>query len=185
LSREAIARRIAELAAELDRAYARRPRPPVLAGVLNGSLPFLADLVRVMTIDVEIDLMAISSYDGLAPSGVVRVVKDLDVDPTERDVVIVEDIVDTGLTLNYLRGSVTDRGVASLAACALLDKAARRIVPVPVEYRGFEIPDVFVVGYGLDYQGLYRNVPAIYGVQDVARLVADPRLLVPELYPHT
>jgi hypoxanthine phosphoribosyltransferase len=177
-----IAGRTDDLAAEIS-AYGCSPAPPLFVGVLNGSLPFLSDLVRRLPFDVELDFMAISSYARSGnQSGVVRIVKDLDADPTGRDVVIVEDIVDTGLTLNYLRRSLAERGPRSLAACVLLDKIARRIVPVAVEHRGFEVPDVFVVGYGLDFQGLYRNVRHIYGVKDVARLAGDPRLLVTDLY---
>lgn len=178
--------RIAELARDLDTAYSGAARPPLLVGVLNGSLLFLSDLLRALSIDVEVDFMAISSYaGGSGQSGVVRIVKDLDADVVDRDVVIVEDIVDTGLTLNYLRGALQERGPRSLAAVALLDKSARRIVPVPVEHRGFEVPDVFVVGYGLDFQGLYRNIGDIHGVADVARLAGDPHLLIRDLYPPT
>ncbi|MDQ3957476.1 MAG: hypoxanthine phosphoribosyltransferase [Actinomycetota bacterium] len=176
--------RVAVLAGELDAVYAGAPRPPVLVGVLKGSVLFLADLVRAMRTHVEVDFMSISSYgSGGAQSGVVRIEKDLDSDLHGRDVVIVEDIVDTGLTLNYLRKNIGARLPRSLRAITLLDKSVRRIVPVPLEHRGFDIPDVFVVGYGLDFQSLYRNVPEILSVPDLPRLAADPRLLVEPLFP--
>jgi hypoxanthine phosphoribosyltransferase len=177
-------RRIEELARELADACAGAEQPPVLVGVLKGSVLFLADLVRAMPIDVEVDFMSISSYSaGGAQSGVVRIVKDLDSDVHDRDVVIVEDIVDTGLTLNYLRRNLGARGPRSLRAVTLLDKSVRRIVPVPLEHRGFDIPDVFVVGFGLDFQALYRNVRDLLSVPDLPRLANDPRLLVNPLWP--
>ena len=127
--------------------------------------------------------MSISSYSpGGEQSGIVRIVKDLDCDISGRDVLIVEDIVDTGLTLNYLRKTLGERRPSSLRTVALLNKTARRIVPVPVEYTGFEVPDVFVVGYGLDFQGLYRNYPDILSVTDLPRLANDPMLLVDPLF---
>ena len=180
----ALRRRIDELGDELARACAGAERPPVLVGVLKGSVLFLADLVRAMPIDVEVDFMSISSYSaGGAQSGVVRIVKDLDSDVHGRDVVIVEDIVDTGLTLNYLRRNLGARSPRSLRAVTLLDKSVRRIVPVPLEHRGFDIPDVFVVGYGLDFQALYRNARDLLSVPDLPRLANDPRLLVAALWP--
>jgi hypoxanthine phosphoribosyltransferase len=151
--------------------------------VLKGSTLFLADLVRAMDMDLEVDFMSISSYsDSSGHSGVVRIIKDLERDIVGRDVVIVEDIVDTGLTLNYLRSTLMQRGARSLIAITLLDKVARRIVPVELESKGFEIPDVFVVGYGLDFQGRYRNLRDIFAVRDIARLANDPYLLVDGLF---
>jgi hypoxanthine phosphoribosyltransferase len=178
IDRASIARRIDELGAELAGLFADE-QPPVLVGVLKGSAMFLADLIRAMDIDVVVDFMSISSY---SQSGVVRIVKDLDEDVRGRDVVVVEDIVDTGLTLNYLRKTLTQREPDSLRAVTLLDKTARRIIPVPLEFSAFEIPDVFVVGYGLDFQGLYRNVADILAVRDLARLANDPRLMVAQLF---
>jgi hypoxanthine phosphoribosyltransferase len=184
ISSAELQRRVRELADEVAPAYESAERPPVLVGVLKGSVLFLADLVRALPIPVEVDFMSISSYSsGGAQSGVVRIEKDLDSDVHGRDVVIVEDIVDTGLTLNYLRRNLTARGPRSLRAVTLLDKSVRRIVPVPLEHRGFDIPDVFVVGYGLDFQSLYRNVRDILSVPDLARLASDPRLLVGPLWP--
>ncbi len=175
--------RVRALASQIADEYVRSERPPILIGVLKGSTLFLADLVRALPIDVEVDFMSISSYaDARAQSGVVRILKDLDCDITGRDVLLVEDIVDTGLTLTYLRRTLGERRPRSLRTVALLDKLARRIVPVPLEFSGFEIPDVFVIGYGLDFQGRYRNVSQILAVQDVARLANDPLLLVGSLF---
>ncbi|HEX2049978.1 MAG TPA: hypoxanthine phosphoribosyltransferase [Actinomycetota bacterium] len=183
IERGRLAARVAELGARLSADYAGAARPPVFVGVLKGSALFLADLARALTIDAAFDFIAISSYADSGPqSGVVRIVKDLDDDVAGRDVVVVEDIVDTGLTLNYLRRALSQRAPASLRAVALIDKSVRRIVPVELEYRGFDVPDVFVVGYGLDFQGRYRNVPDIVAVRDVARLANEPRLLVDALF---
>ena len=151
----------------------------VLVAVLKGSLPFLSDLVRRLTVVPEIDFMAISAY---APaSGRVRIVKDLDTDISGRDVVLVEDIVDTGLTLHYLLAELGRRQPRSLEACTLLDRTSRRIIPTPVRYRGFEVGDEFVVGYGLDYEQRYRNLDRVV-VADPAVLRDDPDAYVPSLY---
>jgi hypoxanthine phosphoribosyltransferase len=182
IDKKELAVRVEELAGRLDEDYSDVALPLLLVGVLKGSSFFLADLVRAMRSDVAVDFMSISSYAAGAQSGVVRIVKDLEENLSGRDVLIVEDIVDTGLTLNYLRRTLGDRGPRSLRAITLLDKLARRIVPVELEYTGFEIPDVFVIGYGLDFQGLYRNLPDILAVKDLARLANDPALLVPNLF---
>jgi hypoxanthine phosphoribosyltransferase len=179
----ALQARVEELGSELAEHLSGGKEPPVLVGVLKGSTLFLADLVRSMHMDMEVDFMSISAYgDSGGHSGVVRIIKDLERDIDGRDVVIVEDIVDTGLTLNYLRTTLTQRGARSLMAITLLDKVARRIVPVALEQKGFEIPDVFVVGYGLDFQGRYRNLRDIFAVRDIARLANDPYLLVDGLF---
>lgn len=184
IAEEELSARIGALAAELAEVYRDNPEPPVFVGVLKGSVLFLADLLRALPIHAEVDFMSISSYGGGgAPSGVVRIEKDLDRDVAGRDVVIVEDIVDTGLTLNYLRRNLTAREPRSVRAVTLLDKSVRRIVPVALEHRGFDIPDVFVVGYGLDFQSLYRNVRSVLSVPDLPRLANDPRLLVAPLWP--
>ena len=180
VDRSALRRRIAELAGELDELY-RDEEPPVFVSVLKGSTLFMSDLVRAMRTAVVVDFLSISAYAG-GRGGVVRIVKDLDQSVEGRHVVVVEDIVDTGLTLNYLRSTLTQRGAASLRTVSLLDKAARRIIPVDVELVGFEIPDVFVLGYGLDFQGLYRNVPDILAVRDIARLANEPTALVESLF---
>jgi hypoxanthine phosphoribosyltransferase len=170
--------RVADLAALIAADLESTPQPPVAVGILKGSTIFLADLVRALELDVVIDFMSISAYGGGAQgSGIVRILKDLDEDIGGRDVLIVEDIVDTGLTLNYLRRSLAERKPRTIRTVTLLDKAARRIVPVPLEYAGFEIPDVFVVGYGLDFQGLYRNLADLVEVRALDRLAADPLLL--------
>ena len=151
----------------------------VLVAVLKGSVPFLADILRAMTIVPEVDFMSISSY---APeSGRVRIIKDLDLDVSGRDVVLVEDIVDTGLTLTYLLGELRRRNARSVAACTLLDKTVRRIVPTPVEFVGFEIEDHFVLGYGLDYGERYRNLDRVIA-GDLDDLQRDPDAYVEMLY---
>jgi hypoxanthine phosphoribosyltransferase len=179
-----LATRITELAGEIAAAAPGGDHPLVLVSVLKGSTLFTADLVRALEIDVEIEFMSISTYgQGYQQSGVVRIVKDLDCSISGRDVLIVEDIVDTGLTLNYLRKTLGQRGPSSLSAVTLLDKSARRIVPVALEHAGFDIPDVFVVGYGLDFQGRYRNLPDVLAVTDLPRLANDPLALGHGLWP--
>ena len=135
---------------------------PLLIGVLRGAVVVMGDLMRNINLPCEIDFMDISSYgSGTSSSGVVRILKDLEEDITGRDVIIVEDIIDTGLTLSYLRRSLLARGPASLEICAFLSKPSRLRVELDVKYLGFEVPDEFVVGYGLDYAGAYRNLPDI------------------------
>ncbi|MEA2828127.1 MAG: hypoxanthine phosphoribosyltransferase [Actinomycetota bacterium] len=152
----------------------------VLIGLLKGSVPFLADLIRLLTVNPVVDFMALSSY---APdTGRVRIVKDIELDIHDRDVIVVEDIVDTGLTLTWLRRELAGRRPRSIRACALLDKAVRRIVPTPLEYRGFEIGDEFVIGYGLDFDQRYRDLDRVLAA-DLRVLRADPDAYVPELYP--
>jgi hypoxanthine phosphoribosyltransferase len=184
ISEEQLRRRVTALGAEVAAAYAGTVERLLVVGVLKGSTLFLADLLRATRLDTEIDFIAISSYShgAQAQSGIVRIVKDLERDITGMDLLLVEDIVDTGLTLNYLRRTLLERKPRSLATVALLDKTARRIVPVPIEYRGFQIPDVFVVGYGLDFQGRYRNLRSIQAVGDLARLANEPRLLEPSAW---
>ena len=134
----------------------------LLVGVLRGAVVVMGDLMRCIDLPCEIDFMDISSYgSGTSSSGVVRILKDLEEDITGRHVLIVEDIIDTGLTLSYLRRSLMTRGPASLEICALVTKPSRRRVELDVKYLGFEVPDEFVVGYGLDYAGAYRNLPDI------------------------
>lgn len=137
-------------------------RPLVLVGVLKGALFFLADLSREISVPIEIECMSVASYGkSTRSSGVVRILKDLDRDISGADVLLVEDIVDTGLTLEYLLRTLETRRPRSLKVCSLLDKPARRVVDVPIDYVGFSIPDEFVVGYGLDYDQRYRNLPYI------------------------
>ncbi len=139
-----------------------RGERPLLVGILRGAVVVLGDLMRNIDLPCEIDFMDISSYGtGTSSSGVVRILKDLEEDITDRHVLIVEDIIDTGLTLSYIRRSLLARGPASLEICALLSKPSRRRVELDVKYLGFEVPDEFVVGYGLDFAGAYRNLPDI------------------------
>ena len=160
LSGERIQARVAELGAQLATDYAGRD--PVLVSVLKGSIVFLADLVRQMEIPLSIDLMEVSSYGASTESsGQVRILKDLSMAIDGRDVIVVEDIIDTGLTLNYLLRYLHDKGPASIRICCLLDKPARRLADISIDYRGFTIPDRFVIGYGLDYDERYRNLPYI------------------------
>ena len=151
--------RVSELGREISESY--RDKDLAVVAILRGSFIFAADLLRAMTIAVSIDFMAISSYAEQQGSGVVQITKDLDQSIDGRNVLLVEDIIDTGLTANYLLKALRRRNPASIALCALLDKSARRIIDLPIAYRGFEIPDVFVVGYGMDYQQRYRNLPHI------------------------
>jgi hypoxanthine phosphoribosyltransferase len=154
----AIQAKVAELGARIGADYAGRQL--TLVSVLKGSLPFMADLMRALALPVRIDLMEVSSYGGATTesSGLVRILKDLSSSIEGQDVLIVEDIIDTGLTLNYLLRYLRGKNPASLRICTLLDKPARRLVDIPVDYIGFTIPDRFVVGYGLDYGEFYRNL---------------------------
>jgi hypoxanthine phosphoribosyltransferase len=152
--------RVAELGAQISTDYAGRSL--VLIGVLKGAVFFLSDLMRAITVPCEVDFMAVSSYGSATESsGVVRILKDLDTAIEGRDVLIVEDIVDSGLTLQYLMRSLQTRNPASLEVCALLTKPERRRVELPARYVGFEIPDRFAIGYGLDYAEHYRNLPYV------------------------
>jgi hypoxanthine phosphoribosyltransferase len=164
IDRDVLQRRIEELGEEISNDYAGRDL--LLIGVLKGAVFFMADLMRNLTIPCEIDFMAISSYgDSTDSSGVVRILKDLDINIGGRDVLIVEDIIDSGLTLSYLMRNLEAREPASLEICALLTKPERREADVPVRYIGFEIPNRFVIGYGLDFAERYRNLPYV-GVLD-------------------
>lgn len=144
---------------------------PVVIGVLKGSVPFLTDLSRHLPLTVEIDFLNLTRF---GREGRVSVAMDLSVPIEGRSVLIVEDIVDTGLTLATLRKMLLARGASSVSTVALLDKSTRRIVDVPVEHRGFEVGDEFLLGYGMDWQGQYRNVPSIWAVMDLSVLTADP-----------
>src|SRR5678815_3264474 len=159
ISEAEIRSRIAELGQDLARDYARQS--PILVGVLQGAFLFMADLVRATPIDLTTDFIGVVSYAGAQSSGHVRIVSDLSMSIEGRDVVVVEDIVDTGLTLTYLKRTLEARHPRSLKVCVLVDKVERRTVDVAVDYVGFTIPNVFVVGYGFDYEGLYRNLPYV------------------------
>ncbi|HLY93604.1 MAG TPA: hypoxanthine phosphoribosyltransferase [Gaiellaceae bacterium] len=170
IEEDALQRRIAELGEEISADYAGRDL--LLVGVLKGAVFFMADLMRNLTIPCEIDFMAISSYgEGTDSSGVVRILKDLDINIDGRDVLVVEDIIDSGLTLSYLMRNLEAREPASLEICALMTKPERREIEVPVRYVGFEIPNRFVIGYGLDFGERYRNLPYV-GVLDPALIPA-------------
>jgi hypoxanthine phosphoribosyltransferase len=160
ISSEHITEKVREMGERITRDYAEERL--LLVGVLRGAVVVMGDLMRCIDLPCEIDFMDISSYgSGTSSSGVVRILKDLEEDITGRHVLIVEDIIDTGLTLSYLRRSLLTRKPASLEICALLSKPTRRRVELDVKYLGFEVPDEFVVGYGLDYAGSYRNLPDI------------------------
>ncbi len=160
LDSDTVANRVAELGAQIAADY--QGRDPVLVSVLKGALVFLADLMRAMDTPTSIDLMEVSSYGAATESsGQVRILKDLSKPIEGRDVIVVEDIIDTGLTLNYLLRYLADKGPASIKIVCLLDKPARRLAEIPIDYTGFTIPDRFVIGYGLDYDERYRNLPYI------------------------
>ena len=162
LGREEIAARVAELGAEITRDYAGKT--PLCVGILKGATPFYCDLIRCIDLKLTMDFMATSSYGSATKSsGVVRLLKDLDHDILGRDVVIIEDIVDSGVTLQYLKENLKGRGAASIKICTLLDKPERRRpgITLKPDYVGFTIPNAFVVGYGLDYNEHYRNLPYV------------------------
>jgi hypoxanthine phosphoribosyltransferase len=160
ISAEQITTRLAEIGAEITRDYAGRQ--VLLVGVLKGAFILMADLARHIDVPVDFDFMAVSSYGSATQtSGVVRILKDLDLDIAGRHVIVVEDIVDSGLTLNYLLRNLRARGPASLEVMSLLSKPDQARVDVPVRYQGFAVPNVFVVGYGLDYDERYRNLPYV------------------------
>jgi hypoxanthine phosphoribosyltransferase len=164
---ETLKDRIAELGAEVSADYAGRDL--LLIGVLKGAVFFMADLMRRLTIPCEVDFMAISSYGASTDSsGVVRILKDLDINIEGRHVLVVEDIIDSGLTLSYLMRNLESREPATLEVCALLTKPERREIDVPVRYVGFEIPNRFVIGYGLDFGERYRNLPYVAVLSDDA-----------------
>jgi hypoxanthine phosphoribosyltransferase len=156
-----LAARVGELGAAISDDH--RHTRPVLVAVLVGALPFLADLARNITVPIDVDFLALSRF---GEGGRLRVVLDTSENLAGRDVIIVEDIVDTGLSLTVLRRMMADRSASSVSTVALLDKVSRRLVSVPIEYRGFEIGDEYLVGYGLDFEGRYRNLPSIWAVLD-------------------
>lgn len=161
ISEEDLQARIKELATQITRDYADGS-DLLLVGVLRGCVMFMVDLARAIPLPIAIDFIAISSYgSSTESSGVVRLLKDLDTDITGRHVLIVEDIIDSGLTLEYLRAQLLRRNPASMRICVLLNKPERRVTEIPIDYEGFDIPNAFVVGYGLDYNERYRNLPYI------------------------
>ena len=171
IERSSLEARIRELGEEISSDYDGRDL--LLVGVLKGAVFFMADLMRHLTVPCEVDFMAISSYgDATDSSGIVRILKDLDINIEGRHVLVVEDIIDSGLTLSYLIRNLESREPSSLEVCALLTKPSRREIDVPVRYVGFEIPNKFVVGYGLDFAERYRNLPYV-GVLD-EHLLSEP-----------
>ncbi len=159
-SAEEIERRVGEIGQAISHDYAGLN--PLLVGVLKGVLFFMADLLRAITIPVEVDFIAVSTYTPeTRDQGVVRLIKDLEIPIAGRHVLFVEDVIDTGLTLNYLLRSLRARGPASLEVCVLFDKRKHRLVDIPIKYKGFDLPDRFVVGYGLDHRERYRNLPFV------------------------
>ena len=166
ITEAALRARVTALGAEIARDY--RELRPVLVAVLRGAFVFMADLARAIPIEIETDFIGVSSYgSGTRSSGHVRITSDLERVIGGRHVLLVEDIVDTGLTLAYLRRALEARHPASLKICTLLDKRARREVEVALDYVGFPVEDVYVVGYGFDYDGLYRNLPHVAALEDV------------------
>lgn len=160
LSEDDIAARVAEIGAQISRDYAGKRL--VMVSVLKGSVVFMADLMRAVTVPAEIDFMCVSSYgSGVKTSGVVKIIKDLDNDLAGMDLLLVEDILDSGMTLEYIKKLLLGRNPNSIKICTLLDKPERRKADVAADYKGFEVPDEFVVGYGLDYAEKYRNLPYI------------------------
>ena len=157
---QSIRRRVLEIGKSISHDYVGLE--PLLVGVLKGVVPFVADLMRAITIPVELDFMAVASYSAEArDQGVVRLEKDLSLPITGRHVLFVEDIIDTGLTLSYLLRNLRVREPASLEVCVLFDRPDRRLIDTPIKYKGFDLPDRLVVGYGLDYRGRYRNLPFV------------------------
>lgn len=160
VSADELQKRVRQLGQAISNDY--RGKNPVLVGALKGVIFFMADLLRAITIPVEVDFIAISSYTNEErDKGVVRVTKDLDLPITGRHVIFVEDVVDTGLTLNYLVNSLRARQPASVEVCVLFNKITRRLIDIPIHYKGFDLPDYFVVGYGLDHHEQYRNLPYV------------------------
>jgi hypoxanthine phosphoribosyltransferase len=179
-AREEIRRRVEELGRTITGEYVGRE--PVLVSVLTGGAMFLADLIRSIDARLETHFMAISRYGGAEESrGRVQILLDVDADLSDRDVILVEDMVDTGMTSRYLLSVLGARRPATLEICALLDRSVRRIVPLEPRYVGFDCPDAFVVGYGLDFMDRYRSIPDILRVDDLAALRSDPDALAPLL----
>lgn len=160
ISEEELSAKVKELGKQISEDY--KDKNLTLVSILKGSVVFMADLMRSITIPCFIDFMSVSSYgSGIKTSGAVKIIKDLDIDLSNRDLLIVEDILDSGMTLNYITKILEQRGTRSIKICTLLDKPARRAVDLKADYSGFCVPDEFVVGYGLDYDEVYRNLPYV------------------------
>lgn len=172
-----VASRVAELGAAIASDY--EGRDPLFVVMLTGAVPFAADLVRQVAVPSEIDFMGLNRF---GEGGRIGIAIDPSTPVYDRNVVIVEDIIDTGLTLSVLHRMILDRGAASVATAALFDKIPRRVSEVPIEYRGFEVGDEYLIGYGLDWQGFYRNLGSVWAVLDMEAFVADPLILARKLY---
>jgi hypoxanthine phosphoribosyltransferase len=168
--------RVKELGSAIAHDY--HDRHPLFLVMLIGSVPFGADLVRSVDIDAEIDFLGLNRF---GEGGHIGITLDSSTPLFDRNVIIVEDLIDTGLTLTTLRRMMLDRGAASVSTAALLDKSRRRVTEVPIEYRGFEVGDEYLVGYGLDWEGFYRNMRSIWAVLDIDALVEDPMALMPQM----
>jgi len=165
ISEQELSTKVKELGAQISKDY--EGEDLILVGILKGSVPFMADLMRAITIPLSIDFMQVSSYGGdTKTSGVVKILKDLDADITNKNVLIVEDIIDSGYTLDYLKKYLAHRGCKSLKICTILDKPSRRKVNLKPDYCGFEVDDLFIVGYGLDLDQKYRNLPYISWIKE-------------------
>lgn len=165
ISEEQLRAKVRELGAEITRDFAGQEI--LLVGILKGSVPFMADLMRAIDLDLSIDFMQVSSYGSdTKTSGVVKILKDLDADITGKNVIIVEDIIDTGYTLDYLKSYLSNRGSKCLRICTILDKPSRRKVELVPDYCGFKVDDLFIVGYGLDLDQKYRNLPYISWIKE-------------------
>ncbi|MDD3716130.1 MAG: hypoxanthine phosphoribosyltransferase [Candidatus Marinimicrobia bacterium] len=164
ISEEEIQERVKQIARQISADYEGKSKPPIMIGVLNGSFYFMADLLRAMSIEAEMDFIKISSYHKISSSGTIRLIKDISADISKRDVILVEDIIDTGLSINYLRNHFLNSHPASVRVVALLYKRSITKVDVEPEYVGFEIPDKFVVGYGLDIDQQYRRLRDIFAM---------------------
>ena len=164
--------RVAELGRAITEDYTGRD--PLFVVVMTGSVPFASDLVRAVSLPAEVDFLGLNRF---GESGRIGIAMDLSTPVLDRDVILVEDIIDTGLTLSVLRRMMMDRGAKTVATASLVDKKARRVTEVPIEYRGFEVGDEFLVGYGMDWQGLYRNLKSIWAVLEMEAFVANPGIL--------
>lgn len=169
--------RVVELGEAISSDY--QGRAPLFVAILTGSVLFAADLVRNVMVPSEIDFLGLNRF---GESGRIGIAMDLSTPVFDRNVIIVEDIIDTGLTLKVLRRMMIDRGAASVSTAALFDKTRRRVTDVPIEYRGFEVGDEFLVGYGLDWKGVYRNLRSIWAVLDIEAFVQDPKVLSKRLH---
>lgn len=161
ISKEDITKKCQELGNQIDEKYKDYQNAPLFVALLKGSIPFIAELVKYIEMEIEIDFMDVSSYEGTTSTGNIKILKDLDRSIVDQDIVLVEDIVDTGNTLNNVIDLLYNKGAKSITVVSLLDKPSRRVVEVDVEFVGFKIPDLFVVGFGLDYNQKFRNLPYI------------------------